>query len=527
MNAAMKRITILSFIALILVGCNLDYEPTTQYSATSFWFSEKNAESGLIGCYLPLIHGYMYGMGALAFEECVTPNAYNYYNSNGWNEIAKGTHNKDVDIANGRWTQCFTGIGRCNNLINNIDKTADMSATERSRTKGEAKFLRAFYYSLLATYYYSAPLITDSPDISQITIPRAERSTLIKFIVDELTEAAEMLPKTVSPAEYGHATKGAALALKARVLLFEASPLCNPSRDPLPYKEAAKAAKAVIDLNAYSLFPSYKELFREANENSSECIFSVQCISNPEKCGHSLDMIHAKDDSAEPVQELADGMMMKDGKPRAESKYASSTGFENMDPRFGYSVAYPGSIWMGREVTMSSNGYWNNVQTGYLFKKYTVYTEATPTSAQLAFRNKAQCSPIDIMLIRYADVLLMYAEAMNEAGEMTADIWASTVGAVRKRAGLDTEAQAWPGTKEASRAVLDYERRAEFLGEGTWYNDLRRNKLAASVCAVSIHRYDGAELYTRSFNPDRDYWWPVPAKQIELAPTLEPNNPNW
>lgn len=524
----MKKIYIIIVLAAVgLCSCNLDYEPTTQYSASSFWLSEKNAESGLIGCYLPLIHGYMYGMGALAFEECVTPNAYNYYNSNGWNEVAKGTHNKDVDIANGRWTQCFTGIGRCNNLLNNIDYTADMSASDKLRTKGEAKFLRAYYYSLLSTYYYSAPLITDTPDITQITVPRADRKDLVKFITDELTEAAEMLPKTVAPSQYGHATKGAALALKARVLLFEASPLCNPSGNVEEYKKAATAAKAVMDLGVYSLFQNYKDLFKEANENSSESIFALQCISNPVNCGHSLDMIHAKDDSAAPVQELADGMMMKDGKPRSASKYSASSGFDNMDPRFGYCVAYPGSIWMGREVSMSSNGYWNNVQTGYLFKKYTVYSEATPTSEQLAFRNKAQCSPTDIMLLRYADVLLMYAEAMNEAGEMTADIWAATVGAVRRRAGMDTEALAWPGNKEEAREILNYERRAEFLGEGTWYNDLRRNKLAETVCAVPIHRYDGAELYSRAFDASRDYWWPVPAKQIELAPTLEPNNPNW
>lgn len=522
-----NKVFLITIVVILLAGCNLDYEPTTQYSATSFWLSKKNAESGLIGCYLPLIHGYMYGMGAVAFEECVTPNAYNYYNSNGWNDIAKGTHSKDVDIANGRWTQCFVGIGRCNNLLANIDNATDMTAAEIARAKGEAKFMRAWYYSILSTYYYSAPLITDSPDISQIDAPRAERAALINFIVSELDDAATILPVTVSPSDYGRATKGAALALKARVLLFEASPLCNPSGDISKYKVAAAAAKAVIDLKQYALFSNYKDLFKESNENSCESIFALQCISNPDNCGHSLDMIHAKDDSAEPVQELADAMMMKDGKPRSESKYATSAGFANMDPRFGYCVAYPGSTWMGREVSMSSNGYWNNVQTGYLFKKYTVYSEATPSSSELALRNKSQSSPTNIMLLRYADVLLMYAEAVNEAGEMTADIWASTVGAVRKRAGMDTEALAWPGNKEDCRTVIQYERRAEFLGEGTWYNDLRRNKLAETVCAVPIHRYDGAELYSRAFNADRDYWWPVPAKQIELAPSLEPNNPNW
>lgn len=524
----MKKILLtIAVISLFAVSCNLDYEPTTKYSATTFWYSEKNVKSGLVGCYLPLLHGYMYGQGAVAFEECVTPNAYNYYNSNGWNDIAKGTHTKNVDIANGRWNQCYIGIGRCNNLIANIGKVADMSSSEKAVVTAEAKFLRAYYYYILAAYYYSAPLITDAPDISQIKAPRAERSVLINFIVSELDEAAEALPKTVPSSEAGHASKGAALALKARVLLFEASPLCNPSGDKEAYRKAAQAAKDVIDLKTYSLYSDYKTLFNERNENSVESIFALQCISNPVNCGHSLDMIHAKDDSAEPVQELFDAMVMKDGKLRSESKYSGAKGYENVDPRFGYCVAYPGSMWMGRELSMSTNGYWTNIQTGYLFKKYTSYTEATPSSDALALRNKAQCSPIDIMLIRYADVLLMYAEAMNEAGDMTPEIWAATVGAVRERAGFEIDALAYPGSVEASREVINYERRAEFMGEGTWYNDLRRNKLAQSVCAVAIHRADGAELYSRTFNAERDYWWPVPAKQVELAPTLEPNNPNW
>ena len=198
-----------------------------------------------------------------------------------------------------------------------------------------------------------------------------------------------------------------------------------------------------------------------------------------------------------------------------------------MDPRFAACVAYPGSTWMGREVKMESNACFTNIQTGYLFKKYTIYSEAAPTTAQLDMRSKAQCSPTNLMLIRYADVLLMYAEAMNEAGEMSLEVWNATVRAVRARAKLDDEALVYPSDKKAVREAIRYERRAEFLGEGTWYNDLRRNKLAETVCQGPVHRYDGVELNVRNFNAARDYWWPVPAKQVELAPNLEPNNPNW
>ncbi|MGN0189955.1 MAG: RagB/SusD family nutrient uptake outer membrane protein, partial [Candidatus Cryptobacteroides sp.] len=356
-----------------------------------------------------------------------------------------------------------------------------------------------------------------------------DRKVILDFILSELDEAADMLPrKWTSASDEGRATSGAALALKARLLLFEASPLCNPDNDTEAWTRAAEAAKAVMDLNIYSLHKNYTELFTEAGEHSAECIFNMEAAFSPAGNGHSMDIVMRQYNSAAPLKNLVDSYRMKDGKPRAESAYSASGTYSDLDPRFYGTIVYPGSTWMGETVkTDNTNTRFTNKQTGFIYKKYTVYTEAVPASAYLNL--SSECSPVNIMIIRYADVLLWYAEAMNEAGLMTSSVWNRTVRLIRERAGF-TEASALdcPATYDAVKDAILYERRIEFSGEGTWYNDLRRLKLCETqMASLEIFNSDGVQIGTRNFSPDRDYWWPVPANQIELDPNLAPNNQGW
>ena len=245
--------------------------------------------------------------------------------------------------------------------------------------------------------------------------------------------------------------------------------------------------------------------------------------------GHSTDIVMRQWNNAAPLKNFVDAYWMEDGKPREESQYADAENYEHMDPRFYKTIVYPGATWMGEVVkTDNTNVLFTNRQTGFIYKKYTVYTEKTPTEDE---RNLGEdCSPINIMLLRYADILLMYAEAKNELGEMDETVWNTTIRAIRQRAGF-TAASAldFPGgSKEDIMTHIRYERRIEFAGEGTYYNDLRRWKRAEEEMAnLNIYRYDGVQIGTRNFNKDRDYWWPVPASQIEADPALRPNNPGW
>src|SRR5690606_28326426 len=138
-------------------------------------------------------------------------------------------------------------------------------------------------------------------------------------------------------------------------------------------------------------------------------------------------------------------------------------------------------------------------------------------------------SEINYMILRYADILLMYAEAKNELGELTEDIWNITVREIRKRAGFSVaSALDYPGSDpEVLRDHIRYERRIEFAGEGYYYNDIRRWKIAETVMPGAIEKHDGTTIISRSFDANRDYWWPVSTTQMELNPNLKPNNPGW
>ena len=122
------------------VSCSMDFEPTGAYSDKTFWYSAKNAESGLTGCYLPLRNGSMFGGMAIVMEECATPNAYNYANTLNWNDLAKGSHTADGSIFAGRWKDAYTGIGRCNMLLQHIGLNKELSAEAVTQMKAQARF---------------------------------------------------------------------------------------------------------------------------------------------------------------------------------------------------------------------------------------------------------------------------------------------------------------------------------------------------------------------------------------------------
>lgn len=512
----------------LLVSCDLTVNPTDKYDQETFWLGEKTAQAGLAGCYAAMTNQYLFGNASVLWEEAATPNAYNYDNRLGWNSVALGTQTADLALFNGRWVAAYNGIGRCNALLDNIDRNTVLSAQAIVQMKAEARFLRALYYQILVTYYKDAPLITTEAQLEQRDLPRTPHEELVDFITKELDEIAPLLPmRYANRADAGRPTRGAALALKARLLLFEASPLLNTSSSMDKWRIAANAAKAVMDLGSYGLYSNYRNLFSVAAENGPESIFDIQYINEP-NMGSSFDITLRQFNNAAPLKDLVDSYWMIDGKPRNESAYSGSAMYENMDPRFKMTIVYPGSVFMGETVrTDGNNTNFKTPQTGFTFKKYSIYDASSVTTAETQVGENM--SEINYMILRYADILLMYAEAKNELGELTEDIWNTTVREIRRRAGFSvTSALEYPGSdQEVLREHIRYERRAEFAGEGYYYNDIRRWKIAEHVLPATIQRHDGANIITRTFDAHRDYWWPVSTTQMELNPNLKPNNPGW
>src|SRR5690606_8329089 len=209
--------------------------------------------------------------------------------------------------------------------------------------KGEARFLRGLYYFMLENYYGGVPLILEEPDPdTQSDLPRTPREEVVAQIIKDLDRAALVLPEVkYTGGNVGRATKGAALALKARVLLYEASPLFNPSNDLNKWKAAADAAKAVMDLTeaGYGLFNDYRGLFLPQNENNQEVIFDVQYIFPG--LGTSFDLIGKQYNTNAPLLDLAQAYETKDGLPVDPAEP-----YENRDPRLYGTIFFPGDTLM-------------------------------------------------------------------------------------------------------------------------------------------------------------------------------------
>jgi hypothetical protein len=362
-------------------------------------------------------------------------------------------------------------------------------------------------------YFGGVPLILTEPDPNeQASLPRNTRDEVVQQVLKDLDAAAATLPvKYTVATDIGRATKGAALALKARVLLFEASPLINTTGDKAKWKTAAEAAKAVMDLagTGYALFPDYRKLFLPQNDNSVESVFDVQFIT-PQQ-GSSFDLIGRQYNTNAPLRDLIDAYLMKDGLPHTASPlYNAAKPYENRDPRMYQTIVYPGDTFQGELVTPS-----RFVVTGYGTKKYTVY-DKEPNSNNI----QGDRSEINYMVIRFADVLLMYAEAQNEAAGPDASVYA-VLDQIRTRAGMPKVAEG--KTQAYLREIIRLERRIELAQEGFYYNDIRRWKLAEKVLNAPILTHDNKTIMTRTFNPARDYWWPVPDVQRDRNPSLEQN----
>ncbi|MDR2773935.1 MAG: RagB/SusD family nutrient uptake outer membrane protein [Tannerella sp.] len=500
--SALRRTFIVSAVILLplFTACEslLDVDPSDRYSADTFWKTEEHAKAGLSGCYRALLPW----RAEHFFEfDLITSNAMPYNESNGTHAIGKGEHLSTTPLITTLWDNCYTGIGRTNTFLDNISGVT-MDDNLRSRMTGEAKFLRAFFYFHLADKFGGVPLITETPNSEKhATLPRDSKEAVVEQILKDLTEAAPVLPNTYSGADLGRVAKGAALALKARVLLYNQR-----------WSEAAEAAKAVMDMNVYSLFPDYRYFFSEANKHNVEVIFNVESSLPDFQTTHDQTIFRLNRPA--PLKELVDQYQMIDGKSIRESPlYDPEKPYENRDPRLHYTVTVIGYPYNGKLITKQ-----DVMTTGFGMKKYTSYTddEEIPLVERSAFNS---------ILIRYAEVLLSYAEAQNEASGPDASVY-DALNHVRRRAGVAMP-DIQPGlTKEQLREAIRLERRVELALEGLYYSDILRWKTAEIENNGAMHDADDIEIVIRKFRPDRDYLWPIPYNQTVLNPNLV-QNPNW
>lgn len=215
-----------------------------------------------------------------------------------------------------------------------------------------------------------------------------------------------------------------------------------------------------------------------------------------------------------PLKELVDTYLCTDGKTIEESPlYNPAQPYENRDPRLLKSIVCIGYPYLGMTITKE-----NVATTGFGVKKYTSYEDdvTIPLVERSAF---------NFILIRYAEVLLTYAEAQNEANGPDQSVY-DAINQLRKRPDINMPEVPKGLTKDQMRNVVRRERRIELTFEGLYYSDILRWKTAEKENNGMMHNNEGIAVVERSFNPKRDYLWPIPYNQIVLNPNLE-QNPNW
>lgn len=467
----------------------LEVSPSNDFTEEIFWQNEEDAVAALNGAYAST-RGHHYRF----IQTIFTPNSL----GDGRHvQLQLGTHNpSNIDLFRNWWNENYQGIGRANNLLGNIGEI-EMDQGLKERIMGEARFLRAFFYSDLVSLYGGVPLILDPPNFEEHKdLPRDAREDVIAQVLSDLDFAIGALPGSYDGSDVGRATKGAALGLKARVLLYEER-----------WEEAASVAQEVMQLGEYSLFPDYRGLFMPTNQNNQEVLFDLQ-FTEPDY-EHPLDVLLERNYVSAPQQDLVDSYLMLDGESANDSPlFDPENPYQNRDPRLKQTIVLPGSMFRGQIVPEGKQ-----FNTGYGYKKNTTYSDSV-------FVNVNVNSDLNFIVLRYADILLMYAEARNEVSGPDQSVY-EALNRIRNRAGMPDVPMGL--SQEEMREVIRHERRIELAGEGLYYNDIRRWRTAEDVMNTDVFDKDGEFLQARSFNPARDYLWPIHVETIQDNPALEQN----
>ncbi|MDR2384156.1 MAG: RagB/SusD family nutrient uptake outer membrane protein [Tannerella sp.] len=386
----------------------------------------------------------------------------------------------------------YDQIRNINILLSSMDKGSIDPETQAS-LKAQALTLRAWRYFGMVQRYGGVPMIMEPQDInSDLYVTRAKTSECIRLIVKDLDEAADVLPWKWTGEDAGRITKAAAIALKARVLLYWASPQFNPESNPERWNEAYvanKFAKEELEKNGYGLYEDFEQLWFE--EMNKEVVF-VQRYQDPGR-NHNWDSGTRPYEPGvsyatghHPTVELVESFPMKDGSPITESPdYDPAKYWLNRDPRFAQTVAYNSCVWelpnasgtrtLDKVRLWTFSGYEANgpTPTGFYFRK-----ACNPSyGAYEIFR-----SSTDWIEIRYAEVMLNYAECAAEVGQLNEAY--EMLKQIRQRAGILSGDNNLYGLKagmtqvEMIKAII-LERKVEFAAEGKRYWDLRRRRLFA------------------------------------------------
>lgn len=552
-----------SIIALIsislLAGCTkgLDLIPKDAISDATFWKTSADFKLAANNLY--------FSLETFNTSDTQSDIAYDVPNS-----VSNGTY--QVAENDSRWTNAYVYIRRCNKIIEKAAESAIES--ELTQSVGEAKFFRAYNYWMIYRLFGEVPIVTGELDINDAALyaPRATRKETVDFILQDLTDAAAGLPhqEDLSSGDVGRITKGAANSLKARVALFEGTwgKFRNDVNANAYLDVAIEAANTVMNSGSYALFTgkgnqSYRYFFIEEGDDASEAIldrrYQMQIASynfpGVVGEGHLL-----------PTKKLADMYLCTDGLPITQSPLfegydETDSEFQQRDPRMTMTLVIPGTAipqcWYPQPAEAWPFYPQRNANTGYTTYKFLSEDPASNESPGLGYG-------YDRHILRYAEVLLIYAEATFERNEGIGDDELNkSINLIRQRAGMRALTNSFISANGLDmRTEIRRERTVELALEGFRYDDLRRwktaeDELPTDVKGIKIvgtpwaspivvegqdrnpYTDEGWQDRTdangfiivesgegRTFDPDKHYLMPLPTKEILINPELK-QNPRW
>ena len=532
MKKSLKHFVAFSISMLFIISCNkdrLNVEPVNEYLSNNYYQTESQIGSALIGCYDPV--GW-----SMAFGQWISPTMYGEIRSDnanaggdntnndqpGWQEFDDFTNTNTNTVIHPMYRRNYIGIARVNALLefNQVENNATVEVY-----KAEALFLRAYYHFELFRHFGPVPLVTTVLAPDEVNRERNTMSEIMQQVVNDCAAAAAVLPVRANSGEEGRATKGAALALMGKAYLYWAD-LKND--DATLFGNAKDAFQQVVDLGVYELEDNMRNLFAFNSRNTKEAVFEIQ--HNPL---WSSDWGWYEGIDGNGMIQLCGIRGLCSNHPRYEAGWGFMMVTPSLwnhflsDDEYRRDVAIASDEELAKEIADSGASCNTAVDksqanpidyTGYWQEKYANYKSFA--GGNVNGGNEHLTKSLNTKAIRYADVLLMLAEAIHRSGGSDADAL-KYIDMVRERA-------AGPGDNTGNfrtgSTVMDqegwnildlvwYERRAELACEGDRWFDLVRSGRANS----SLFAGDGDKASTFS---EQHLWLPIALEETQLAPGM-------
>lgn len=516
----MKKILTIVLSLTLAVSCSdtfIETESLTQISEENFFKNEKDAQLALNAVYSSLQSKTLYGGNLNGFQgypgyDGLSDNAYTQFEWEGPALFMEGTMDSRTGVVLSNWVDTYSGIARANTLIANLENISDeVIPTEvKNNILGQARFLRALFYFNLSVYFEDVPLITQPQTLQEAFVPKNTFEEVTNQVRADLVFAIDNLPEpSQQPSSlFGQATKGSALALLARVQLY------NKVYDG--ELGVLNLTQQVMNLG-YALFPDYGTLFTPAAEKSSEIVFSVRFLRGDDTNNgenFSATFLGSPKVDQRPMPNLVKDYYFTDGLSIDESPlFNPNNEKENRDPRALATIYFRGDIFL----TDLNRAFSGNSPTGYGMKKY--IRNSVDAEGNAVFGEGSQ----DFYVIRYADVLLMRAEALAETGDVSGA--AALVNQVRARVGMPSvESVEGNINQNEMREIVRHERRVELALEGLRFMDLKRwGEIEQGILRASS---DPVGPYTPQFLGGRSTVFPIPQDELDVNPQLT-QHPAW